>query len=75
MFRKLSQFCRPKVSSAYNGTESESFLGPIIWDLAPNELKDVGNIAAFKKAIKKWSPEKCPCKDYISSVGFVLKKG
>ena len=66
--RKLSQFYRPKVNSVYNGTESVS------WDLVPNELKDIGNLAAFKKAIKKWSPEKCPCrlcKVYISNVGFV----
>ena len=72
--RKHSQFCRPKVNSVYNGTESVSFLGPVIWDLVPNELKDIGNLAAFKKAIKKWSPEKCPCrlcKVYINNVGFI----
>ena len=51
--RILSQFYRPKVNSVYNGTESVSFLGPIIWDLVPNEPKDVANLAAFKKAIKK----------------------
>ena len=69
--RKLSQFYRPKVNSVYNGTESVSFLGPIIWDFVPNERKDIGNLAAFKKAGKKWSPEKCPCricKVYISNV-------
>ena len=72
--RKLSQFYRPKVNSVYNGTKSVSFLGLIIWDLVPNELKDTGNLAAFKKAIKKWSPEKCPCrlcKIYIDNVGFI----
>ena len=72
--KKLSQFYGPKVNSVYNGTESVSFLGPIIWDLVLNELKDIGNLAAFKKAIKNWSPEKCPCrlsKDYISNVGFI----
>ena len=72
--RKLSQFYRPKVNSVYNGTESVSFLGPIIWDLVPNEVKDIGNLAAFKKAIKKWSPERCPCslcKVYSSNVGFI----
>ena len=71
---KLSQFYRPKVNSVYNGTESVSFLGPIIWDLEPNELKDTGNLAAFKKAIKKWSSEKCPCrlcKVYIRHVDFI----
>ena len=72
--RKLSQFYRPKVNSVYNGTESVSFLGPIICDLVQNELKDIGNLAVFKKAIKKWSPEKCSCrlcKVYISNVGFI----
>ena len=47
-FRKLYQFYRPKVNSVYNGTESVSFLGPVIWVLVPNELKDTGNLAAFK---------------------------
>ena len=72
--RKLSQFYRPKVNSVYNGTGSVSFLGPIIWDLIPNELKDIGNPAASKKAMEKWSTEKCPCrlcKVYISNVGFI----
>ena len=75
--RKLSQFYRPKVNSLYNGTESVSFLGPIIWDMVPNELKGIGNLVAFKKSIKKWSQEKCPCrlcKVYISNVDFFFKK-
>ena len=50
--RKHSQFYRLKVNSEYNGTESVSFLGPIIWDLVPNELKDTGDLAAFKKQSK-----------------------
>ena len=58
--RKLSQFYRPKVNSVYKGTKSVTFLGPKIWDLVPNELKDIGNLAAFKKTIKKWSPHKFP---------------
>ena len=72
-----SQFYRPKVNSAYNGTESVSFLGLKIWEFLPNELKDIGNLAVFKKAIDKWSPEKCPCrlcKDCIRNAGFILKK-
>ena len=72
--RKLFQFYRLKVNSIYNDTESVSFLEPVIWDFVANELKDIGNLAAFKRAIKKWSPEKCPCsfcKVYISNVGFI----
>ena len=58
--RKISQFHRLKENSVYNGIEWVSFLGPIIWHLIPNELKDIGNLVVLKKAIKKWSPEKCP---------------
>ena len=75
--RKLSQFYRPKVNSVYNGTGRVSFLGPKIWNLVPNDLKDIGNLVVFKKVIRKWSPEKCPCrlcKEYIRNVGFIYKK-
>ena len=77
--RKLSQFYRPKVSSIYNDTKmmDHRILGPIIWDLVPNELNAIGNLAVFKKEIKRWSPEKFPCrlcKVYISNVGFISKK-
>ena len=51
--RKLFQFYRPKENSVYNDTESVSFLGPKIWDLVPNELKNIGNLAAFKKSNQK----------------------
>ena len=71
--RKLSQFYRPKINYVYNGIESVSLLGPKIWGLVPSGLKDIWNLAAFKKAIKKWSPEKFPCrlcKDYIRNIGF-----
>ena len=46
-------------------------------DLVPNELNNIGNLVAFKKASKKWSPERYPsrlCKVYISSVCFIKKK-
>ena len=72
--RKLSQFYRSNVNSVHNGTKSVSILGPIIWDLVPNYLKYIGNLAALKKSINKWSPEKCPCrlcKVYNNNVGFV----
>ena len=72
--RKLSQFYGPKVNSICNNTEIVSVLGRMIWVLVPNDLKDIGNLAAIKKAIKKWSPEKSPCrlcKVYISNVGFI----
>ena len=39
----------------YNGLESISFLGPKIWNILPDSLKNVNSIEAFKMQIKKGS--------------------
>ena len=51
-----------------------SYLGPKIWDILPNEIKEKETLEAFKVAIKKWKPENCPCrlcKCFIAGVGFI----
>ena len=45
----------------YHGTESLSNLEPRIWSLVPEKLKQLVDIHAFKKGIKKWKPENCSC--------------
>ena len=72
--RHDSYFAIPNVKSVYHGTESLSNLGPRIWNLVPDKLKQLVDIHAFKKEIKKWKPENCPCrlcKTYIPHVGFI----
>ena len=71
--RLNSQFSRPLVRSVFHGTESISYLGPVIWDILPDSYKNLPNFSVFKNRIKKWKPENCPCrlcKTYISIVGF-----
>ena len=66
--------CMPK--SVRYGTESLRFLGPKIWQIVPNELKEIDNLCDFKIKIKCWIPN-CPCrlcKHYIGQVGFVNVK-
>ena len=68
-----SQFSRPLVSSVFHGTESISYLGPVIWDILPGSYKNLSNVSVFKNKIKKWKPENCSCrlcKTYISRLGF-----
>ena len=58
----------------YHGTENLSNLGPRICHLVPDKLKQLVDIHAFKKEIKKWKPENYPCrlcKTYIPLVGFI----
>ena len=72
--RDDSYFAIPNVKSLYHGTESLSNLGPRIWNLVPDKLKQLVDIHAFKKEIKKWKPENYPCrlcKTYIPHVGFI----
>ena len=72
--RQFSQFELPNVRRVLCGTESISFLGPKIWNIVPNEFKKETSLHAFKKLIKKWEPENCPCrlcKSYIQNAGFI----
>ena len=72
--RQVSEFSRPMVKSVYDGTESISYLGPTIWNILPEKLKNVENAEHFKTEIKTWKPDNCPCrlcKVYIESVGFL----
>ena len=45
----------------HHGTESISNLGPKIWDLVPSNLQEICDLRKFKKVIKQWKPESCPC--------------
>ena len=47
--RHDSYFAIPNVKFVYQGTESLSNLGPRIWNLVPNKLKQSVDIHAFKK--------------------------
>ena len=42
------------VNSVYNGTEIIALLGPNVWELVPEEVKQKKSLNAFKDAIKKW---------------------
>ena len=72
--RNFTFFTIPAVNSVYNGSESISNLGPRIWNLVPNKLKELESVNLFKKEIKKWRPTNCPCRlcrTYIPNLGFV----
>ena len=53
-------FAIPSVNSVYHDSESISNLGPRIWNLVPDRLKELNSISSFKSEIKRWQPEICP---------------
>ena len=45
-----------------------------IWDMPPDDYKDIDDLNTFKSKIKNWKPENCPCrlcKADINNIGFV----
>ena len=58
-------------------TESISFLAPKIWEILPNEIKNLDALQVFKEKIKMWVPVECTsrlCKIYLPPVGFMEMK-
>ena len=73
--RNSNSFKRKRVNSVWHGTESVSYLGPKIWNLVANEIKESESINAFKSKIERWVPEGCPCricKIYLGQVEFII---
>ena len=60
--RQKSQFHIPPVRTVLSGTENTKYLGPKIWELIPDEMKELESLWEFKRAIKLWKPTSCPCK-------------
>ena len=56
------------------GTETISYRGPQIWNLIPERSRPLETLNKFKKEIKKWKSDACPCrmcKTYIQRVAFI----
>ena len=65
---------RRKVKSVRYDTESISSLAPEIWEILPNEIKDLNNVQIFKAKIKRWVPVESPCrlcKIYLPQVIYI----
>ena len=50
--RQISKFSRLLVKSVYHGNESVSFLGPKVWEILPDDCKDVDYSNTFKNKVK-----------------------
>ena len=68
-------FIRPKIKTVYKGEGSLRNFGPLVWNnMIPDEFKNYTTLQKFKKAIKTWIPENCPCrlcKNYVQGLGFI----
>ena len=63
-----------KIKTVRYGTETITYLGPKIWSIIPDEIRESVSLEIFRQKIKLWKPDSCPCricKKYIANVGFV----
>ena len=69
-----NKFVTRNVKSVSYGTETLAHLGPKVWSIVPNDMKNF-SLKIFVKKIRRWKPEKCPCrlcKTYIQDLGFIV---
>ena len=67
-----NDFASRNVRTVSWGNETLAHLGPKIWSLIPSDMKKF-SLSKFTKRIRKWVPDKCPCrlcKIWVKDVGF-----
>ena len=72
--RQRSQFHIPPVRTVFSGTESIKFFSPKIWELIPDEMKELESLWEFKRTIKLWKSTSYSCrlcKQYFYRIGFL----
>ena len=64
----------PGTKTVSYGLESIRYLGPKIWKLIPDKLKELKSLELFKEKVKGLKFENCPCKlckNYVYGVGYI----
>ena len=56
------------------GTEIITYRSPQVWNLTPGNIKDVTSLENFKREIKNWKGEKCPCRICTCKIFAVSKR-
>ena len=56
------------------GFETISTIGAVLWRNLPNDIKNSDNLNIFKRRIKQWTPDNCPCKicrNFLKNLGYI----
>ena len=71
---ETSHFRREKIKTTHYGIESVNFIGPKIWAMVPQNIKNCKYLQEFKKLLQAWKLKACPCricKKYVANIGFI----
>ena len=62
------------IHTRYFGTGTITNLGPKIWKIVPDEIKNASSLLVFKSRIKTWTTDNClcrPCKTFVKDLGVI----
>ena len=62
------------LKTVFYETESFNNLGAKIWNLLPDEYKELISLSTFKSRISNWVTDECPCrmcKNYVANIDFI----
>ena len=72
--RNAPAFSSRNTTTARYGLQNISCMAPKIWDLVPNEMKQVPTLNEFKAKIKIWNLENSSgrlCRTNLPHIGFI----
>ena len=70
--RSQIDFTRPNVNSKHFRISSLKYMTAKVWDMVPNDMKNVNYIEVFKNNVKKWKPVNFHCK-LCFRLGFLCR--
>ena len=76
IFKTKSNYYNPlrNVKTVRYGLQTLPYMSSKIWDLVPQEMKQVTTLNEFKAKIKTWKLENCPyqfSRGYLPQIGFI----
>ena len=73
-YPRESIFSTRYIKSVKFGKDTIAHLGPKVWNIIPESIKDEPTLIGFTKNIIRCKPTTCPyrlCKTYVSGVGYI----
>ena len=64
----------PSARTEHHGIESLRYMGPVTWNLLPDDIKSATSLESFKTNVSKWKPVGCTCKlcnPYYENLGYL----
>ena len=67
-------FITNNIRTVRYGGDSVAHMGPKLWSIIPETIRNQSSLSLFSKKIKAWKPDNCPCrlcKIYVHGVGYI----